>query len=760
MKRQLLPCWMFVVVELFNFSSGGQTLCEATQPSKANSSNDAGGDPLQIRIDLRTQMGSMHIDKLFRVVVANTSDQPQRIWHPSSRAGYYQLSFQFEDPQTKEKFVARKRKIDDDAFWIALANNNEPDLETVEIAPGDDFTYQIIFNGFKWGEREWQGLPDPNSGQPWLITAQFESAAQLPTSKPVWKGKTHSGKISANLLATRLKTPHEYLWAGFPNKAVEIMKADPKWISRADDDSRQPLHIAARFGHIEAVKWLLDNGADVNSIAYNGFTPLHLTEHVEVVKLILAKKPDLSILNGIQGGSPLQDAAEKFTEARGKQRRKKFREIVDLYLASGAEYDLLTAIYLDDLKRIKAILERSPKLADDFQNDSPLRTAAKLGRLEICRFLINEHRVNVNDFERGIGYPIIKAALAHPQVVRLLIENGADLKKRITWRGHREGYWIIGDEATCLHFAARDGVPDTINMLIDQGVDILAKAEPAGLGEALTALELAACFGKTDNVRAILNHPKLGEIDERPRQDLLDRSLRTAVRTQNEEQPGLIEALLAKGADLSARQGEVALTQVVASQLHPNNQEENEISRKVVAKLVEYGAKVDLFSAVAIGDEARVAQLLRQDVPPDARDRDGFPALHFAVRMGYRGIVMKLIDAGCDVNLRNRSERSGSLDATALHEAAFWGRYEAAKLLIDGGADVNAVTEQKVAPLHRAARMTNVKVARLFLERGADPAIQDEDGKTPLDWCRKLNWTNADEVEKLFREFHEQADKR
>src|SRR5207249_3435227 len=105
------------------------------------------------------------------------------------------------------------------------------------------------------------------------------------------------------------------------------------------------------------------------------------------------------------------------------------------------------------------ILVKSPALADDFQGESPLRVAASRGHFEICKYLLDNFRVDVNDFKRGNGYPIIKEALAYPKIVRLLIEHGADLKTRITWRGGRTGIWIRGDGDTTLHYEADTSVP-------------------------------------------------------------------------------------------------------------------------------------------------------------------------------------------------------------------------------------------------------------------------------------------------------------
>lgn len=53
---------------------------------------------------------------------------------------------------------------------------------------------------------------------------------------------------------------------------------------KQDVDSRDnvlntPLHYAAKAGHIEAVEWLLDHGADINALNANDDTPLHSVRH-------------------------------------------------------------------------------------------------------------------------------------------------------------------------------------------------------------------------------------------------------------------------------------------------------------------------------------------------------------------------------------------------------------------------------------------------------------------------------------------------
>ena len=69
---------------------------------------------------------------------------------------------------------------------------------------------------------------------------------------------------------------------------------------------------------------------------------------------------------------------------------------------------------------------------------------------------------------------------------------------------------------------------------------------------------------------------------------------------------------------------------------------------------------------------------------------------------------------------------------TALSFAAREGRLEAARLLIDAGADVNAREANGISPLVMAITNRHTPVAALLLARGADPNAADWWGRTPL----------------------------
>ncbi|KAJ3110631.1 hypothetical protein HDU96_006397 [Phlyctochytrium bullatum] len=81
-----------------------------------------------------------------------------------------------------------------------------------------------------------------------------------------------------------------------------------------------------------------------------------------------------------------------------------------------------------------------------------------------------------------------------------------------------------------------------------------------------------------------------------------------------------------------------------------------------------------------------------------------------------------------------------------LHYAAFFGRYEIARALLDGGANKNAkaVYDQRT-PLHYAVYSDEVEVVRLLVKSGADTEAKDLSRKTPEKYAK------SEEVKQLLK---------
>jgi uncharacterized protein len=138
----------------------------------------------------------------------------------------------------------------------------------------------------------------------------------------------------------------------------------------------------------------------------------------------------------------------------------------------------------------------------------------------------------------------------------------------------------------------------------------------------------------------------------------------------------------------------------------------------------------NVFEAAAFDREERLVELLAGD-PGLARafSGDGFTALHLAAFFGHAEAVRLLLDAGADPNAVGASEQIGPVQP--LHSAAATGRLECARLLLDRGADVNARQGGGFTALHAAAASSDAELARLLLAAGADETAKADDGREP-----------------------------
>jgi ankyrin repeat protein len=93
-------------------------------------------------------------------------------------------------------------------------------------------------------------------------------------------------------------------------------------------------------------------------------------------------------------------------------------------------------------------------------------------------------------------------------------------------------------------------------------------------------------------------------------------------------------------------------------------------------------------------------------------------------------IAKFLLETGMNPNHMNWRE------FTLLHDMAHTGDCEKAALLLDHGADIDAIDDEfSSTPLGYAAKWGNHDVATLLLERGADPNKAGAEWATPLAWA-------------------------
>lgn len=163
-------------------------------------------------------------------------------------------------------------------------------------------------------------------------------------------------------------------------------------------------------------------------------------------------------------------------------------------------------------------------------------------------------------------------------------------------------------------------------------------------------------------------------------------------------------------------------------------------------------SRLQLIVARQDGDIDQELKLESTDV--NALDSDGRTALHYAVTSGKIEIVMKLLHAGANPNIKTLYGYSPFLVAASMlpscleqllafgadvHTTSHSGRnalhvisdycgensepYYAA--LLKAGADINAQGSEGYTALHYAIRNDNVAKVKYLLERGANPNIGD-----------------------------------
>ena len=154
------------------------------------------------------------------------------------------------------------------------------------------------------------------------------------------------------------------------------------------------------------------------------------------------------------------------------------------------------------------------------------------------------------------------------------------------------------------------------------------------------------------------------------------------------------------------------------------------LSRDVVEAIRSRVSESDAFEAAAFGDVDRLAEII--DARPavvDERSGDGFTPLHLAAYFGKDDSVRLLLDHGADPN----AVGTGWMTGTALHSAVSARHPNVVATLLDRGADPNARQAGGWTPLHGAAHNGDLETTELLLAHGADATAADDEGRTAED---------------------------
>jgi ankyrin repeat protein len=153
-------------------------------------------------------------------------------------------------------------------------------------------------------------------------------------------------------------------------------------------------------------------------------------------------------------------------------------------------------------------------------------------------------------------------------------------------------------------------------------------------------------------------------------------------------------------------------------------------SREVLDLLVSYGLKVDLHSAVRLGDIEIIRERLKEN--PDLIDKEGYwgdTALVMAAYDGRLDVAKCLLDHGAAV------DATGSfLYNTPLQIAMRKGHSDIAMLLLENAANPNGLdTAESQTALHYAAERNDLKMIEALITHGAIIDATSRWDGTPLE---------------------------
>ena len=428
---------------------------------------------------------------------------------------------------------------------------------------------------------------------------------------------------------------------------------------------------AAERRDLAGVRTLLKSGVDVNAAQVDGTTALHWSAYNDDAELAA-----LLLKAGANA-----NAANRYG-------------VPPLALASTNGNAAIVKLLLDAGADVNAVGKGG---------ETVLMMAARSGNVDAVKALLVRGAKHDARERRGQTALMWAAAEGHAAVVRALIEAGADINATID-----SGF-------TPFFFAVREGRIEVARALLAAGVDV---NEPLRRRER--SVEIPGTYVRPSGPGAS--------------------PLLLAVQNAHFE---LAIALVDAGANPNDLQTGFSPLHTLSWVRKPDSSDISDpatpagsgalTSLQFVREIVKRGANVNLqlpkgtpkvpHTSSRIGSEGATPFLL-------AADRADIPLMKVLLELGADPLLANFskttpLMAAAGLGTTEPLEESGE-DVEAL---------EATKLLLDLGADVNAVDDNGDTAMHGAAYGAYPSVVKLLAERGADPQIWKEKNKsgiTPL----------------------------
>ena len=415
-------------------------------------------------------------------------------------------------------------------------------------------------------------------------------------------------------------------------------------------------------------------------------------------------------------------------------------ETADLLIRAGANANAandygVTPLSLACTNRSAAMVEKLLKAGADpnaalLSGETPLMTCSRTGGVELVQALLI-HGANVNSKDNRRGQTALMWALEekHIEVARALIEHGADVNAR-----SNGGF-------TPLLFAARQGDLESAKILLAAGADVNTatpiRGNPPGRKSKYAASgSESVVAGQQAGTAATNSAVRSGAFSFEGTPDGLTPLLMASASGHE----ALSLYLLEKGANPNAADsnGATALHYALMKGMALITAVPTHLA---VDSYVFRPNMMDLIKSLLARGANPNARMVQDPHLPGSTPRFsliGATPFFVATATGDLSLMRFLVSKGADPLLATTN------NTTALMVAAGLGNFEdrsaeekksaleAAKMLVDWGADVNAVGENGWTALHGAAYTGEDEIAQFLVEKGAKLDVKDVFEQTPL----------------------------
>ena len=491
-----------------------------------------------------------------------------------------------------------------------------------------------------------------------------------------------------------------------------------------DHFGRSALHHCAVNGSHELFQYFLKKGIDTNLKTRHGENCLHIAArfgHVELCKMLIEKYGFNIHTVDRYGRSPLHKCFDSFPSQKCIDCFGIRNELFQYFFSMGSN------IY-----------------QETSNGENILHLAAKMGQMSLCKTLIEKYNFDVhtlNNSGKGLLHHCARAG--YYELFQYFVKTGCDINqkanngkncflsaakggrfdicKNLIEKHNFNVHTVDYKGQSSLHLSVRHGHYHLFQYLIQMGGDIYQRTK-----NGKTCLLLAAQGGYGDPCKTLVEEYSFDV------HVVCDSGKNPLHYCADNYCYDLFQYFLKLGNDIyqttkygknclhiAARNGDKKLCEFLVENYNFDLQMSDYDERTPLHYCVERGYYALFKYFVKIGSEIHIKTKLGEN------------CLHLAAKGGYMDLCKWLIQ-NCNFSVEER-DKSG---ASPLHYCVSSGHFELFTYFVEIGRDSHLETNSGQNCLHFAARYGDEHLCKILVKHyNLDPDISDYNGKTPLHYC-------------------------